>query len=166
MKLAGIFFLFLVLSPSWAVGAPVVKESREEVRTASVAVGDRQQPALHLASAPQEKKIFRSIGPEEAMRLLQSRDDIFFLDVRTPRERSQGAIPGSKLVSIFDLVKGKLPLPKDKPVLLVCAVGGRSYVAGQVLSRQGYREVYNLSGGINAWHKAGLPISMESAATR
>jgi len=166
MKLAGIFFLFLVMLPSWAVGAPVVKGSGEAVRTAAVAEGDREQPAMHLASSSQDKKIFRSIGPEEAMRLLQSRDDIVFLDVRTLQERSQGAIPGSKLVSIFDLVQGKLSLPKDKPVLLVCAVGGRSYAAGQVLSRQGYREVYNLSGGINAWYKAGLPISVESSATR
>lgn len=107
------------------------------------------------------KKIFRSIGPADAMRMLQVRDDVIFLDVRTAKERSYGAIPGSKLVPIYDLVKGKIELPKDKPILLVCAVGGRSYMAGQVLSKQGYQEVYNLSGGVKGWYKAGLPITQQ-----
>jgi rhodanese-related sulfurtransferase len=76
----------------------------------------------------------------------------------------QGAISGSRLVSMFALLKGELPLPVDKPILLVCAVGGRSYAAAQVLSRRGYREVYNLSGGVNAWYKAGLPLVYGRAA--
>lgn len=109
----------------------------------------------------EQEKIFQSIGPADAMRMLQTRDDVIFLDVRTAKERSYGAIPGSKLVSIFDLVKGNIDLPKDKPILLVCAVGGRSYMAGQVLSKQGYQEVYNLSGGVKGWYKAGLPITQE-----
>lgn len=119
-----------------------------------------QEPA---ETAQQQKGIFLSITPQEAMRKLQTRGDIIFLDVRTPRERSYGAIHGSRLVSFYDLVKGKVPLPKDKPVMLFCAVGGRSYVAGQVLSKQGYAEVYNVSGGIKGWYKAGLPIVQDPA---
>ncbi len=91
--------------------------------------------------------------------MLQERTDLFFLDVRTARERADAAIAGSQLVSLWDLMKGRLPLPKDKPILLVCAVGGRSYAAGKVLSQKGYQEVYNLSGGIKAWYKQGLPIT-------
>ena len=116
---------------------------------------------MTVAEEPPQKdeKVFRAIQPQEALRMLAARDDIIFLDVRTPEERSYGAIPGSKLVSIYALMKGEVSLPKDKAIMLVCAVGGRSYVAGQFLSRQGYREVYNLSGGIRAWYKAGLPIA-------
>ncbi|MDW7773521.1 MAG: rhodanese-like domain-containing protein [Desulfobulbaceae bacterium] len=117
--------------------------------------------------APQaEEKVFRSIGPVEALRMLQSRNDVLFLDVRTAKERSYGAIPGSELVSIYPLLKGDIPLPKDKAILLVCAVGGRSYMAGQVLSGKGYREVYNLSGGVKGWHKAGLPLTYDEAAVK
>ena len=93
----------------------------------------------------------------------QSRSDLIFLDVRTPQERSYGAIPGTRLVSIYDLMKGAIPLPKDKPILLVCAVGGRSYVAAQVMSKQEFQEVYNLSGGISEWVKAGLPLMQDPA---
>lgn len=109
------------------------------------------------------KMILRSVPPAEALRLQQTRSDLIFLDVRTPQERSYGAIPGTRLVSIYDLMQGSVPLPKDKPILLVCAVGGRSYVAAQVMSRQGFQEVYNLSGGIKAWVEAGLPVMQDPA---
>lgn len=119
------------------------------------AAAEQQQAAQ---SDPAGAKILKSISPAEALRMQQTRNDLVFLDVRTPKERSYGAIPGSRLVSIYDLMKGTVSLPKDKPVLLVCAVGGRSYVAAQFMSRQGFQEVYNLSGGISAWTKAGLPL--------
>lgn len=117
-------------------------------------------PAMGQENAP-AKKIFKSIPPQDALRMLQKRDDVVFLDVRTPKERARGYIPGSQLVSFNDVVSGKVPLPKEKALLLVCAVGGRSYVAGQVLSRKGYMEVYNLSGGIKNWYKSGLPVTFD-----
>jgi len=42
--------------------------------------------------------------------------------------------------------------------MLLCAVGGRSYIAGKVLISRGYREVYNLDGGIEAWRRAGFAV--------
>ena len=91
------------------------------------------------------EKIFRSISPEEAVRMLQQREDIIFLDIRTAKERSRGYIPGSQLAAFNDVAMGRLQLPENKPILLVCAVGGRSYFAGQILAKKGHREVYNLS---------------------
>jgi rhodanese-related sulfurtransferase len=130
----------------------------EEVAPGAATAPQSGQPAV-LA----EGQIMRSLTPVEALQMQQNRSDLVFLDVRTSKERSYGAIPGSTLVNIYDLLKGTLPLPKDKPILLVCAIGGRSYVAAQVMSQQGYREVYNLSGGIKAWLEAGLPIMQDPA---
>jgi len=141
-------------------------EKAGAINTAMGPVTDEgRQTAPTQVPSPQEK-IFKSIGPQEAMRMLQTRDDVIFLDVRTEQERSYGAIPGSKLVSIYDLLKGKIVFPKEKPILLVCAVGGRSYVAGQVMSKQGYGEVYNLSGGVKGWYQAGLPIVQDPAVAK
>lgn len=112
-----------------------------------------------FAGEVQEDKVFRSISPQEALRMLNQREDIIFLDVRTPKERSGGYIPGSRLVAFGDVVTGKLELPEDKPILLVCAVGGRSFFAGQILSKKGYSEVYNLSGGVRNWSRSGLPLA-------
>lgn len=90
--------------------------------------------------------------------MLKTRDDILFIDVRTRGERSKRVIPDSQHVPLNSIFKGTSNLPKDKAILLVCSVGGRSYTAGKILSSRGQHEVYNLSGGINAWYKAGLPI--------
>ena len=128
--------------------------------TPGAAAGQQQAQAVSAGGT-----ILKSISPVEALRMQQTRDDLVFLDVRTPKERSYGAIPGTRLVSIYDLMKGVLPLPKEKPILLVCAVGGRSYVAAQVMSRQGFREVYNLSGGIKAWVQSGLPVAQDPAGS-
>lgn len=102
---------------------------------------------------------FKSISPNEAKQLIDSRKGLLLLDVRTPQELKQnGAIPGSRLVPLWAIFKNQLTLPKDKPIILVCAVGGRSYAAGRMLKKYGYKEIYNLSGGITAWKKAGLPL--------
>ena len=106
----------------------------------------------------QQQHIFQSVSPVQALRMIQGREDMAFLDVRTISERAAGIIPGSRPVSLYDLVKSRLDLPENRPILLVCAAGGRSYVVGQLLSRQGYQEVYNLSGGVDAWYRAGLPL--------
>lgn len=115
-----------------------------------------------VAEEVQGDKVFHSITPKEALRMLNQREDIIFLDVRTPRERAGGYIPGSRLAPFGDVVGNRLELPKDKPILLVCAVGGRSYFAGQILSKKGYREVYNLSGGVKNWYKSGLPLAHDT----
>jgi len=158
MKGKLIIVFWIILAAIWT-NQTVISEANATDSTLSASHAGN----VSRQDADQAGKIFRSVSPAEAMRMLQTRGDIVFLDVRTPKERANGAIPGSKLVSLFNLVKGQIPLPKDKAIMLVCAVGGRSYVAGQVLSKQGYREVYNLSGGINAWYQAGLPVVHDPA---
>jgi len=108
-------------------------------------------------SAP-SNRIFRSLSPQEAKALIEQRSDLELIDVREPQELSEGSIPGSQLVPFRDIAQGRLTLPKDRPLLLICAVGGRSYMVGQYFSRNGYPEIYNLSGGISAWKQAGLPL--------
>ncbi len=68
------------------------------------------------------------------------------------------AIEGAQPIPMGRILLRHAVLPKDKPILLVCAVGGRSYGVGRYLAKQGYPEVYNLRGGIVAWEKEGLPV--------
>lgn len=73
------------------------------------------------------------------------------LDVRQPGEFEQARIPGAKLIPLPELPGRISELDPDKPVLTYCAIGGRSRAAAQYLSGQGFRDVYNLKGGIAAW---------------
>jgi len=101
---------------------------------------------------------FKSISPAEAAKLIETRKDLLLIDVRSPEELKEGYIEGSVLVPFMDIAQGKRGLPKDRPILLICAIGGRSYTLGKVLEQNGWPEIYNLSGGISAWKSSGLPL--------
>jgi rhodanese-related sulfurtransferase/rubrerythrin len=76
------------------------------------------------------------------------------LDVRQPWEYEDDHIPGAKLIPMGDLKDSMGELDKDKPTIVHCAVGGRSRVAAQLMSGMGFKEVYNLAGGIKAYRGA------------
>jgi len=73
------------------------------------------------------------------------------LDVRQPKEYETEHIPGAKLIPLPGLKDGLRQLDKHKPVIAYCAIGGRSLAAAQLLSGLGFKEIYNLQGGIKAW---------------
>ncbi len=101
---------------------------------------------------------FRTVTPLEAKTLIETRKDLVLVDVRSPEEFQGGSLPGATLIPFWDFAKGRYDLPKDKPILLICAVGGRSLACGQLLASQGYREVYNLKGGLDAWAEQRVPL--------
>src|SRR4030042_5625185 len=73
------------------------------------------------------------------------------LDVRQPGEYEESHLPGAKLVPLPQLNDSLGELDPEKPTLVYCAIGGRSRVAAQLLSGYGFKEVYNLAGGIKAF---------------
>ena len=132
------------------------------VFTSCSAEEDRQPPASQTAVSPAAAAAgasrFRSISGAEAQELIEQEKDLLVIDVRTPQERSQVRLPDSLFMPIGEVMRGRLTSPKQQPLLVVCAVGGRSYVAGRALQAMGHQEVYNLDGGIEAWRRARLPV--------
>jgi rhodanese-related sulfurtransferase len=59
-------------------------------------------------------------------------------------------------MSVFAARFGELP--KDRPLLVMCAAGSRSAAATAHLLRNGYTDVVNVAGGITDWERAGLPV--------
>ena len=78
-------------------------------------------------------------------------DKFTLLDVRQPGEYESEHIPGAKLIPLPDLNTRMTEIDADKPTIVYCAIGGRSRVAAQMLAGKGFKEVFNLSGGIKAW---------------
>lgn len=84
------------------------------------------------------------------------------LDVREPEEfvGDLGHVQGSLLVPL-DALEHRLPKLAgyvDHDIVVVCRAGARSASAGAILRRAGFQRVYNLTGGMLAWHAAGLPV--------
>lgn len=77
--------------------------------------------------------------------------DYLILDVRQPGEYAESHIPGGKLLPLPELPNSYQALDPEKPTIVHCTNGGRSRVAAQMLSGFGFKEVYNLAGGIKAY---------------
>ncbi len=94
-----------------------------------------------------------SVDAETARSVLQAPNvDAEIIDVRQPKEYDQGHIPGAKLIPLPQLQDRLQEIDADKPVYVYCAVGGRSRVAAQMLSSQGFADVVNMKGGFKAWN--------------
>ena len=100
----------------------------------------------------------RNVTPEDAYSMINKRGNLYLLDVRTPGEFQQARLEGAHLIPIDQLVNRITELPKDRPILVYCAVGSRSAQVVNYLARQGYPEVYNLYGGIYTWAQKGYPV--------
>lgn len=98
------------------------------------------------------------ISPNEAFaRLSGGSERIVLLDVRQPAEYGSGVAPGALLIPLTQLGKRLDELPRGRQILCICASGHRSPLAARRLSRAGF-EVLDVSGGMNSWRAAGLPV--------
>jgi len=104
--------------------------------------------------------VIEKVNAEKFKQLLESGDGIL-LDVRTPEEVNQGIISGASTINFYDDdFETRLKLVQhDKPVFVYCKAGGRSSEAAAIMKKNGFKKVYNLEGGLNAWMGKGFPVS-------
>ncbi|MEG2067216.1 MAG: FAD-dependent oxidoreductase [Tannerellaceae bacterium] len=76
------------------------------------------------------------------------------VDVRTHDEYSLGSLPNAINIPIDELREHLAELPKEKEIIVTCAIGLRGYLAYRVLTQNGYTKVRNLSGGYKTWYAA------------
>ena len=100
----------------------------------------------------------KDITSRDAKSLLERNKTVFLLDVRTPQEYSQARLSGSVLIPISELERRIDEIPKDKAILVYCAVGSRSRSAAAFLSKHGYKQVFNMNDGIVGWYRNGFPV--------
>lgn len=74
------------------------------------------------------------------------------LDVRQPKEYADGHLAGAILIPLPELPGRLTELDREKPVIVYCAIGGRSKAAAQLLAGSDFADVANMAGGIKAWH--------------
>ena len=80
------------------------------------------------------------------------------IDVREPDEFRDARVEGAALLPMSTFLLRHGELPKDRPLLVMCAGGTRSAAATGFLLRGGWTDVSNVDGGITAWQRAGLPV--------
>ena len=89
------------------------------------------------------------------------RKGFYLVDVRSSEEHATGMIPGTDLNIDFRDIKARhrdIGAKLDDHIVVYCQSGHRSNIAAEALADLGYRNVYNVTGSMNAWVEAGYPV--------
>jgi rhodanese-related sulfurtransferase len=104
-----------------------------------------------------------AINTAEAVRLI-NREKGVLIDVGEPAEFAAGHASGARNVPIGQIDGSKdLPTNKALPLIVMCPTGARAGRAAGALRKLGYENAKALSGGVNAWREANLPVEKSAA---
>ncbi len=109
--------------------------------------------ALTLAGCAEQPGVKR-VNVPEAQQLMAQKKDLQIVDLRTPGElAATGRIEGSVNINFTgdSFAQQTAKLDKNKPLLIYCAAGSRSAQAAEILGKEGFKELYDLSPGMNGW---------------
>jgi len=93
---------------------------------------------------------YRNVSSDEAKKLIDNKE-VVVLDVRTPEEFQSGHIPDATLIPVQELEARLNELKKNDPYLVVCRSGNRSVEASEILTSKGFKKIFNMTEGMNAW---------------
>jgi rhodanese-related sulfurtransferase len=88
------------------------------------------------------------------------KNTVVLLDVRTPEEYAEGHVPGAINIDYRQIENNlaKLLPHKNDTVIVYCRSGHRAGIAKEILAKNGFTKLRHLSGDMNGWYEAKLPI--------
>ena len=102
------------------------------------------------------------VSNDTFLALMADKPEALLLDVRTPEEWNDGHLEGASHADYWGdeqaFQAAMDAIPRDRPVLVYCAGGGRSGLTAKELIKAGHHEVYNLENGISGWIAEGYPV--------
>ena len=121
---------------------------------------------LNSCSNVQSNVTNTNLSATEFATKIKSLKSVEIIDVRTPDEFSKGHLQNAKN---FDwngdnFEQQIAALDRSKPVMVYCLSGGRSSSAAAKMRSEGFKEVYELDGGIMKWRAANLPETTDNAS--
>ncbi|MFN4124077.1 MAG: rhodanese-like domain-containing protein [Flavobacteriales bacterium] len=102
----------------------------------------------------QAAPVVKDISPDE-FKNLSSKNEVLVIDVRTPEEIAEGYIEGADLFIDYNgccFNEEVAKLDKNQTYVVYCRSGGRSSNASDFMTKNGFKDVYNLKGGITHWN--------------
>ena len=122
----------------------------QRARGLRVEVADTLEGRGFSVENPNAPPPVQSMAPVELKRRLDAGEALHLFDVRPSTERERASIAAARPLDEA-ATRFIAELPKDAPLVFHCHLGGRSQGTAEHFRLQGYCEVYNLEGGINAW---------------
>ena len=105
---------------------------------------------------------YKVVTSQELLGLVETQS-AQLVDVRTPGEWAKGYIKGASKINFYsnDFMDQLENVDKNEPVILYCAVGGRSAKAAEALVAAGYKKVYDYRGGFKGWLAEGRAVVVD-----
>ena len=123
---------------------------------------------LSMAIASQDSGLGNAINvsTSDAYALIESRPDMVIIDVRTPEEYQAGHLNGAINLDYYSGgFLGRLKaLDKSSTYLVYCRKGIRGGIVLEMMRSLGFKEVYNILGGLASWAEEGRPMNGEMIA--
>ncbi len=138
-----------IASESEGIRAQFDLASAQRARGLTIDWADDERGKGLVIDNPNAPPKVRNLSPAEASTRAQA-GGLTIVDVRPAEERAQASIPLDH-ATFDDGVEEIEALPKDTPIAFLCRSGGRSAQAAEHFRALGFREVYNIVGGTNAW---------------
>ena len=106
------------------------------------------------------------INVDKVYEILKSqKDNYIILDFRTKEEFNSGHLDSALLIPVDELEARYVELTENKPIIVYCKSGRRSAKAAAILISKGFSQVYDMTGGIDAWTIIGYPVIIENSAS-
>lgn len=93
----------------------------------------------------------KKISADELQETMKQAKGKQIIDVREPNEYRKGHIQGARNIPLGQVKSAVNGIPKDKETYLVCESGFRSSQAARILKKEGFQNLYNVSGGMKRW---------------
>jgi glyoxylase-like metal-dependent hydrolase (beta-lactamase superfamily II) len=151
-----------------AIGTPVVivAENQDQVDEAAMRLArvgvETAKSYILIDDYTGEKAVVEQMPVETVKEKLS--DDIQFVDVRRVAEHAAGHAPNTINIPLDKLPKEIDKLNPGKPTYVICQGGYRSSLGTSILENAGFKEIYNVTGGTEAWIKAGLETGTSTTA--
>jgi|TARA_B110000261_G_scaffold52276_1_gene61842 rhodanese-related sulfurtransferase len=120
--------------------------------------------SLSCTTPEQQQPTIERVDVDTFEAKLNTLNNAFLIDVRTPSEYKSGHIDGAKNIDFNQADNMKIAFEKldhNQPMLIYCAAGGRSNKTRVLMAEMGFTQVYELSSGMGGWEAAGKPISLK-----
>jgi rhodanese-related sulfurtransferase len=127
------------------------------ISSITIAQGTRQ--SYHDMLKTYYKNTVPTIQPANLYKKVLKNESIYILDTREDSEFNTSSIKGSIQVGYdkFD-IQSTNSFDKDATIIVYCTIGARSESIGEKLIKDGFKNVYNLYGGLIYWKNQGYPV--------
>ncbi len=107
--------------------------------------------AYVMAQPDNDKPVLQLVDTKALTAMIEKGEDMVIVDLREPELYAAGRVPGAINIPFAEFRSRYSELPKDKKIVFVCHTGRMGTDSGNFVLEKGYKQVYNLEGGMAKW---------------